>query len=87
MRGDGRIFQKKGSRFWHMAYYVDGREVSESTREVTEERARRVLRKRLEEARRGEAVPHESRLTVEDLVQLLLTDYEVKQRRSLATVR
>jgi integrase len=87
MRGDGRIFQKKGSRFWHMAYYVDGREVSESTKEIAEERARRVLRKRLEEARRGEVVPHESRLTVEDLVQLLLTDYEVKQRRSLATVR
>ena len=46
MRGDGRIFQKKGSLFWHMAYYVDGREVSESTKEVDEERARRGLRLR-----------------------------------------
>jgi hypothetical protein len=70
-----------------MAYYVDGREVSESTKEVDQERACRVLRRRVDEARRGEAVPHESRLTVEDLVQLLVTDYEVKQRRSLATVR
>ena len=64
MRGDGRIYQKPGTRFWHMAYYVDGREVSESTRETDEERARRVLQKRLEAARRGEAVPHESRLTL-----------------------
>ena len=39
MRGDGRIYRKPGSRFWHMAYYVDGREVSESTKEDDEERA------------------------------------------------
>src|SRR5262249_24083374 len=122
MRGDGRIFQKRGTRFWHMAYYVDGREVSESTKETDEERARRTLRKRLEEARRGEAVPHESRVTLgrvpkcescaalllagrahkrrcqtpdqrphehdatDTLVGMLLTDYVVKGRRSLATV-
>jgi integrase len=70
-----------------MAYYLDGREVTESTKETDEERARRALRKRVEEARRGEAVPHENRVTLEDLRQMLLTDYEIKQRRSLATVR
>ena len=122
MRGDGRIYQKPGTRFWHMAYYVDGREVSESTRETDEERARRVLQKRLEAARRGEAVPHESRVMLgrvpkcescgvlllagrahkpdcstpdrqpaeheatDTLVGMLLTDYAVKERRSLATV-
>ncbi len=122
MRGEGRIFQKRGTRFWHMAYYVDGREVSESTKETDQERARRALRKRLEEARRGEAVPHESRVTLgrlpkcescgalliagrthkpqcetpdwqpreqdaaDTLVGMLLTDYAVKERRSLATV-
>src|SRR6058998_2214484 len=64
MRGDGRIYQKPGTRFWHMAYYVDGREVSESTKATDEERARRVLQKRLDAARRGEAVPHESRVTL-----------------------
>src|SRR5439155_6371583 len=122
MRGDGRIYQKPGTRYWHMAYYVDGREVSESTKETDADRARRVLQKRLEAARRGEAVPHESRVTLgrvptcescsalllagrahkprcetpdqqpreheatDTLVGMLLTDYAVKQRRSLATV-
>src|SRR5439155_7660025 len=64
MRGDGRIFRKPGTLFWHMAYYVDGREVSESTKETDEDRARRVLHRRLEAARRGETVPHESRVVL-----------------------
>src|SRR5207253_3195954 len=52
MRGDGRIFQKPGSRYWHMAYHEDGREVSETTEEADEERARRKLAHRMEEIRR-----------------------------------
>ena len=64
MRGDGRIFRKAGSRFWHMAYYVDGREVSESTKQTDEERARRELTHRIAEVRARKALPHESRVTL-----------------------
>lgn len=103
MRGDGRIFRKAGTCFWHMAYYLDGREVSESTKEIDEERARRRLAKRIEDVRRGEAVPHESRVRLgevpkpgtnlteeqatQTLIGMLLTKYQVNGLRSLTTVR
>jgi integrase len=86
MRGDGRIMKYPGSRFWYMAYCVNGKEVRESTRETDEQRARRALRNKMAEVLRGEAVPHENKLTLADLCNLLMTDYETNARRSLKTI-
>src|SRR5438128_6799224 len=86
MRGDGRIMKYPGSRFWYMAYFVNGKEVRESTKETDEQRARRVLRNKMAEVLRGEAVPHESKLTLADLCEMLTTDYETNGRRSLKTL-
>lgn len=49
MRGDGRIFQRTGSGVWHCAYYVQGREVRESTGETDERKAEKYLKRRLRE--------------------------------------
>ena len=64
MRGDGRIFQRKGSERYWIAYYVDGREVRESAGRTPAE-ARTLLRERQSQLHRDEYVgaTHE-RLTV-----------------------
>src|SRR5205823_1010266 len=86
MRGDGRIMKYPGSRFWYMAYSVNGKEVRESTKQTDEQRARRVLRNKIAEVLRGEAVPHENKLRLGDLCEMLTTDYETNGRRSLKTI-
>jgi integrase len=86
MRGDGRIFPKAGSRFWWMAYYVDGTEVRESTGETDERRARAALRRKMADVLRGEAIPREGRLTFGEMLDGVETDHRVNGRASLATL-
>lgn len=49
MRGDGRIFQRKGSLVYWCAYYLRGKEFRESTGTPNQEIAERFLRRRLRE--------------------------------------
>lgn len=86
MRGDGRLRKFPGSPFWHAVYYVDGREVTESTGKADEQRAERVLRNKVAAARRGEANPHEDKVTLGDLCGIVRTDYDVNRRRSRKTL-
>jgi integrase len=86
MRGDGRIFRYRGSRFYWMAFCINGAEVRESTKETDEGKARRVLRRTIAEVLRGDVVPHESRVTIGDLCDMLTTDYQTNARRSLKTL-
>jgi integrase len=69
-----------------MAYYVNGKQVRQSTKEIDEKRARQVLRRRIAEVLRGEVIPHERRVTLGDLVEGLKTNYVVNRRRSLKTI-
>lgn len=87
MRGDGRIFQRKGSkRFW-IAYYVDGQEVRESGGR-TEGEARRLLRERLTQLHRDEYVPPEhERRTIGALLDELLAHLELKGSKSVGSLR
>lgn len=87
MRGDGRIFRKGGSRYWHMAYWVNGHQVRASTGETEEARARRVLRRRIADVLRGAAVAREHRVTLGELLDALWTDYQVNGRKWLKTAR
>jgi integrase len=70
-----------------MAYYVHGRYVRQSTEETDEQKARRVLRKRIAAVLQGDLIPDERRVTLGDLVQMLRTDYTIHRRRSLATLK
>src|SRR5262249_31263537 len=82
MGGDGRIYRDPGSRFWFTAVYVNGRQVRQSTGTADEQKALRVLRKRMAEALQGEAIPHENKVTLGELLTMVETDYAVHQRRS-----
>jgi len=68
-------------------FWVDGKRVRGSTKEIDEERARRVLRKKVDKVKSGDAVPHEERLALRDIEKLLIDNYRFKKNRSLPTMR
>jgi integrase len=70
-----------------MAYYVNGRQVRQSSGETDEQRAHRVLRSRIADILKGDVIPHERKVTVGDLLRMVETDYEVNRRRSRDSIR
>lgn len=86
MRGMGRIF-KRGPVYW-IAYSYRGKEYRESARTETESQARKKLKQRIGETSAGTFIgPNEERLTFEAMTEMLLTDYEINGKRSVATLR
>jgi len=93
-RGVGRVFKRKmpiangqtvEDPIWQIAYYHRGDERRESSHTESEEKARRLLKKRLQDIANRRYVPNEERLMFEDLVKDLVNDYQVNDRRSLST--
>jgi integrase len=79
LRGlQGRIFKRTHSRYYWMAYYVNGREHRESTRCTDREAATVRLHQRLEASRRD--------IDLNELLDGLLQDYRLHNRVSMATV-
>jgi integrase len=100
MRGDGRIFKKRGSQFWHYEFWLDGRAHRGSTGELDEQRASQALRRKRDAARRGDAVPGEDKVRLGGppqtrekepargtLYALLDANYRKRRNRSLETMR
>src|ERR1035438_8153177 len=102
MRGDGRIFRRKGKdgenlAIWHIAYWgpVDGRivEIRESAGTGDERKARQFLKERLREVgnhRVGAAKfqgPRQERVTVKDLLDALYQDYVQRGVKGLREAR
>jgi integrase len=93
MRGDGRIFNRKNSAVWWLAYYVRGKEVRESTGSPDRKLAERVLKQRRKEIGADQlglktfVGPAQERVTVEELLQDLETDYQVRGRKSVPELR
>src|SRR5262245_17163588 len=82
MRGQGRLFQRGGA--WWIAYYHRGREIRESAKTTSEQKAARLLRERLRTAGTQEFIgPAAQRVTFDSLAALYLTDYRLNGRRSL----
>ena len=86
MRGDGRIFQQKGSPYLWIAYYCRGKEHRESARTTDHDTATRLLRRRLKQvgadqvgARRFLG-PSAERVTMDQLFDALETDKVNNQR-------
>jgi integrase len=83
MRGQGRLFRRKHSASWWIAYYHQGEEIRESARTTNERKAQAFLRERLRAAGTPAFVsPQAQRLRFEDLCQLLRADYVRKGNRS-----
>ena len=102
MRGDGRIFRRKGKdgkdlAIWHIAYWgpVDGQvvEIRESAGTGDERKARQFLKERLREVgnhRVGAARfqgPRQERVTVGELLDALDRDYLQRAIKGLREAR
>ena len=53
-RGEGRIYKMSGSNKWWIQYYVNGRQIRESSRSKVKQVAVELLNQRLVEKRNGE---------------------------------
>lgn len=81
MRGNGRVF-KRGNKWW-IAYCVRGEEKRESGGN-TQAEAKRFLKERLGQIYSGTYLgPQEERLTVNDLLDNLITRLELKGAKSI----
>src|SRR5712691_3955500 len=85
-RGSGSIYKKRS--VFYVAYYANGKQVCESTGTKDKPEARRILQARLGQLAEGRYVgPPAERITVDDLIQDFLTDYEVNGKKSLRMVQ
>jgi len=83
-RGAGCVRRVKGSRFWHIYYYCNGRQIRESSKSESKAAAERLLHRRFSEmgiAFRHAANPPKAKY--EDIRQLLLEEYRRQRHRSL----
>src|SRR5262245_19940819 len=87
-RGDGKVFRPapRGvpSEYLHIRYWREGKARQECIYTNNEEKARKLLWKRLGEKVEGRVfVPGSQRTTFEDMAGMLKADYEANERRSL----
>ena len=81
MRGMGSLY-KRGNVWW-VAYYVNGALKRESTQSTKESMARKLLKQRLGEVTSGAFIePKERRVTVEELLDTLEADYQLREGRA-----
>jgi integrase len=91
MRGDGRLFQQRGSAVWWAAYYVDGEKVRESTGQREAKEAAKYLKARIKEKYGSEVggpafiLPAAKRLTIAELCQALRADLKLGGKFSKQT--
>lgn len=84
MRGEGRIFNRKGSPYLWIAYYHRGKEIRESSGTANENVAGKLLRQRLREI--GAEVmglkpfvgPKQDRILMKALFEILVDDYKIR---------
>jgi len=57
-----------------------------TTGKVVREDAEKVLRRKMEEAKRGDAISHEERATLAELFKLIEENYKLRRNRSIDTM-
>ncbi len=84
MRGDGRIYLRKGSPFYWCEYWLRGKQYRESTDQTDEDKARKFLRNKLKEVfadqigARTFISPKQQRVSVGELLDSLECDYKLR---------
>jgi len=77
-RGNGGVFQVKGSRFWWISYQLNGKTNRESSGELTKTAAAGKLKARLLAIGNGNFLgPRIEKITVDELYEDLVQDYRI----------
>ena len=91
MRGQGRVYKRRNSNYWWISYCLRGKEYRESSGSPDRKQAERLLKQRLREigadglGLRRFIGPAVDRVTVEELLQDLVMDHQVRGKKSLPT--
>jgi len=83
-KGTGCIRKVKGSRFWHIYYYCNGRQIRESSKSESKSTAERLLHRRFIEM--GIVSPpttNPAKLKYEDIRESLLEEYRAQGKHFL----
>ena len=81
MRGDGRVFRRKGSTVWWLAYSHQGIEYRRSSGTSNKTNAQIMLRGILEGIRNRNEPPEPRRIMYEHLRELVIRDYQINGKR------
>lgn len=84
-RSNGWVFKRPDGASWYIGYYVNGKRVREAAGPRKSDAAA-LLQQRLRELDDGRWVPPAQRLTFEDLVELVRSDYRANGRKSWSRV-
>jgi len=76
------LYGRRGSPFWWMKFYQNGKPVRESTEKTKELAARKAMRQRITALEAGQASIEFRGLKVADLIPLIERDYADRQQRS-----
>jgi integrase len=84
----GSVYRRKDAATWYISYYDRrGRKRQESTGTTDQDEAAEILRKRIVAIDEGRPIRANSKLTLAQLYDDLVTDYEVNERKSLSKVK
>jgi integrase len=87
-KGEGCLYRRPDSPVYWMKYSRNGKCFRESTKSGSEEKAAKMLRKRLAEIMTGTFVgPQTERIRVSELAQDFLREYRINGRKSLEDVK
>jgi integrase len=87
-RGNGRIFERKGSALYWCAYYLRGKEFRESTGTADPDQAAKFLKRRIKEIGADQigvstfVGPQQERMKVSSLLDALEEDYKLRGKDS-----
>ncbi len=82
MSGIGRIYRRND--VWWIDYSFRGKRRRESSGSMLKGDATKLLRKRTAEMGKGRIIgPDQERVTFEDLSEIIVSEYEAKERKSL----
>ena len=93
MRGQGRVYKRMNSNYWWISYCSRGKEYRESSRSPDRKQAERLLKHRLREIGADRlglkrfVGPAVDRVTVEELLEDLITHWQIHKRKSLDTLK
>ena len=86
-RGTGSLYKRPGSKFYQIKFSTDGRVYRESTGTDKITAAKAILQQKLNQLEQGTYSAEAKKVRVSDLVDAVLTDYEVNGKRSLGHVQ
>lgn len=87
-KAPGRVFQRKGSSYWWISYYLRGREFRESTHETDPQKAEKFLKRRLRQVGADQIgaqqfiTPRMEKVRISELLDALQDDYRLRGKDS-----